>query len=353
MQQTSFPWKSPAAVEELVKVSRRRVFDVYGYQFLLCGGSADALEGLSADFAFFQANHAETPVVIEISDSEPPYASLPPLSHAVTTPRNSSYRSGPLTYIDYQGRGLGVHNRATGDFRLYSTDVNLQYEAAYLFLLSQIAEFLDRRGLHRIHALAVNIRGRAVLVLLPMGGGKSTLGVHLLRDPEVKLLSDDSPFVDRHGDIHAFPLHLGLLPGAEVEVSSEECRKVERMEFGPKVLINYASYADRVAHSAKPGIVFLGSRSLSRQCHIERASRFSALETMLANCVVGMGLFQGMEFVFQRSLGELAGKSWIAVSRLRRSLTLLKRSQVFQLSLGRDHQRNAETVLKFAERALQ
>ena len=52
-------------------------------------------------------------------------------------------------------------------------------------------QYLDRRGLHRIHALGVVVKNRAVLVMLPMGGGKSTLGLHLLKHPEVQILSDD------------------------------------------------------------------------------------------------------------------------------------------------------------------
>ncbi len=73
--------------------------------------------------------------------------------------------------------------------------------------------------MHRVHALALAVDRRAMLVLLPMGGGKSTLGAELLRHPDVQLLSDDSPLVDRAGRVHAFPLRLGLLPGHEKDDS--------------------------------------------------------------------------------------------------------------------------------------
>ncbi len=64
----------------------------------------------------------------------------------------------------------------------------MQYEAAYLFLLSRIGEALDQRHLHRIHALALEYFGRAVLAVFPMGGGKSTLGAAMLRFPEIGFL---------------------------------------------------------------------------------------------------------------------------------------------------------------------
>jgi hypothetical protein len=226
------------------------------------------------------------------------------------------------------------------------------YEASYLFLLSQIGEALDNRRLHRIHALAVSLNGRAVLVLLPMGGGKSTLGNHLLRCPDVKLLSDDSPFVDASGRVHAFPLHLGLLAGSETEVPEKHRRLVNRMEFGPKFLVNYDYFADRVCPSADPGIVFLGSRTLSRECRIEPAGLGAGIRAMVANSVVGMGLFHGLEFILERSPWELLAKAHIGRSRLANCLRLLRRSQICRLHLGRDLDRNAAAVVEFARGVL-
>ena len=73
---------------------------------------------------------------------------------------------------------------------------------------------------------------------------------------------------------------------------------------------------------------------------------------MLANCVVGLGLFQGMEFVFQHSLVEIAAKAGIGFSRLRASRRLLARSEVYHLTLGRDFDRNANAVREFVHQRL-
>lgn len=328
---------------------RAPTFDVYGYQFVIVGDGGWAEQGLASDFEFFSAEPAEdNPIRIELIDGEPPYDCVPSVEASVYTPRNVSYRHGPLTYIDYRGRALGIHDRATGNFRVTSRDKNLLYETAYLFLLSQISEFLDHRGLHRVHALAVDVAGRAVLVILPMGGGKSTLGADLLKYPDVKLISDDSPFVDRQGRVFAFPLHLGLLPGAEMTVPLQHQRTIDRMEFGPKILVNHSYFADRVAAQARPGLVFLGKRSLDMDCRIRPVNMSVAMRSMVANCVVGLGLFQGMEFIFQRSRWELANKARVAGSRLRNSWRLLRRSKNYELLLGRDQKRNARTLLDFA-----
>jgi hypothetical protein len=304
------------------------------------------LSDLADDFAFFRSTPSPDETSIVLLEREPDYAEFGLAEARVYTPRNVAYRLGQRTIIDYSGRCVGVLDPNAGSFELSSLDRDLLYEAAYLFLLSRSGEALDRVALHRIHALGVAVQGRAALVLLPMGGGKSTLGSALLRHPEVNLLSDDSPLVDRSGDLHAFPLRVGLLPGSESGYPPDQLRTIQRMEFGPKLLVNYAYFADRVCASAEPALLLLGERSLDRQCSTRPASWSSAWKALLANCVVGLGLFQGMEFIFGRGLAESFAKLPIVWSRLRACRSLLRRSEVYHLTLGRDFERNAETVLK-------
>jgi len=328
-------------------------FDVYGYRFAVRGDSGPAVEGVRHDFAFFRSPPAGGEFTIELCEQEPDFEGLPDCPASVYTPRNVAYRDGRRTYFDYHGEGLGILDRHERSFRVISTRRHLLYEAAYLFLLSDIGQHLDRRRMHRIHALAMSLNGRAILVLLPMGGGKSTLGAYLLRRPELQILSDDSPFVDSRGGLHAFPLHLGLLSGAEEEIPAEHRRMVDRMEFGPKFLINYEYFAHRVRPSAEPGIVLLGSRILSADCRIEPAGMLAGLRAMVAASVIGLGLFHGLEFVLESSPWELLSKFSLASSRLRNCVQLLRRSEIRRLRLGRDPERNARTVAEYASKLLQ
>jgi len=323
-------------------------FDVYGYRFQVQADSPRALDGLAQDFAFFESKPHEGEVRIELYRRPPNYDQLPDLTASVYTPRNVTYCQGGVRYIDYHGRGVAVWDQARRRFTVTSESEDLLYEAAYLFLLAQIGEYADRVGLHRLHALAVSLNGKAILALLPMGGGKSTLGGALLRYPEVRLLSDDSPLIDRQGTVHAFPLHLGLLELPGEDVPSEHIRTIERMEFGRKVLVNYRYFAHRVCPSAEPGLVLLGRRRSGLGCRLEPAGRLEALRAIFINGVVGMGLFQGMEFLLGSSWLELAGKIRVAVSRLRNFRQLLRRSKTFRVDLGRDPVENARTILEFA-----
>ena len=327
-------------------------FDVYGFTFRLCGEAPEAIRDLASDFEFFQRPTVTDPLIIELIRSDPPYDGIPEREVTTYTPRNVSFAQDGYTYVDYSGRGLAIWDRKGKRFRVYTLDAHLHYEASYLFLLSRIGEALDSRGMHRLHAMAMAYQGRSVLAILPMGGGKSTLAAGLLQHPEFDFLSDDSPIVSRDGTVHAFPLRLGLLPGAERDIPPERLRKVQRMEFGPKLLVNYEYFASRVKPSADPGIVFLGRRSLAPQCRIESAGSRASYDAMIVNCVVGLGLFQGLEFVLTQGPAAVVAKAAIAWSRFRAARRLFARSEVYRLVLGRDVEQNAETVRKFVRERL-
>jgi hypothetical protein len=330
-------------------------FSVYGYRFTLAGNCLLARDGLAEDFGFFPeagdtAWGEAGQVEIELVEGVPDYAGLPACDASVYTPRNVVYRDQGRRIIDFGGRGLGIYDAQAGRFRMVSEDADLVYEAAYLFLLSQIGQALDGHGLHRLHALAMSHRGHSVLALLPMGGGKSTLGASLLRHSAMSILSDDSPFIDRHGNALAFPLRLGMLKGREHEVPEEHRRLVNRMEFGPKYLVNYSYFADRVVSSAKPGLILLGRRTLAREGRLERASYRTAMQAMVPNLIVGLGLFQGLEYLLERSASEIAGKVGLGWSRLRNAHALVRTSETYLFHMGRDLKANAEMVIDLADR---
>ena len=326
---------------------QQRFFDVHGYRFSIGGDAQWAIDGIDDDFAAFRTKTPTTGVRLEVRLQKPDYNAVPPLRASGYTPRNVSYTDGPRSYLDYRGLGLAVHDRDTGDFSVVSESAFLLYEACYLYLLAQIGAYLDIRGMHRVHALSISIADRASLVLLPMGGGKSTLIAELLKDPEVKLLSDDSPFIDRRARVYPFPLHIGLLPGGESEIPAEYLRKINRMEFGPKYLVKYDYFAHRVGGIAQPMFVFLGERSLGEECRITRASMAAGLRAMVKDCVIGVGLFQGLEFVLQSSFSEKLGLMPVALRRLSASISLLRRSKLYHITLGRSTPTNARTMLEF------
>ncbi|MCZ2153117.1 MAG: hypothetical protein LC114_04325 [Bryobacterales bacterium] len=312
------------------------------------------MDGILSDFAYFRTEEDSTTpadaLVLDLNEAAPNYDGLPVCDASGYTPRNVVYHANGLKILDYGGRGLGVLDENTQRFSMTSEDADLVYEAAYLFLLSRIGEYLDAHRMHRLHALAMSLHGRSILVLLPMGGGKSTLGAALLKHPNVRILSDDSPLIARDAKSYAYPLRLGLLKDREGEIPPEFVRKINRMEFGPKFLVDYSYFASRVADVAAPGLLLLGKRTLASMPRFETATYIAAMRALTPNLIVGLGLYQGLEFVLGRGAGEVLTKTRVAFSRLRNSHTLARRSQRYHFHMGRNVSANAEAVISLAEK---
>ena len=95
------------------------------------------------------------------------------------------------------------------------------------------------------------------------------------------------------------------------------------------------------------GSILLGERWLAGHPFIRPENRRAAIKAFIKNSVVGLGLYQGMEFVLERSALEILGKAGLAFSRFRSSLQVIRRSQVYRFAMGPDVGRNAEVLLEF------
>jgi hypothetical protein len=331
----------------------QRVFEVHGaFAFTVTGTCPSAIDGLARDFWFFR-REVSTPVPapvfqLELLLEEPRYDAFPDGDAAIYTPRNVVYHIGGRRIIDFGGRGVAELDSRAHRFRMRSLDPDLLYEAAYLFLLSRIGEACDARGMSRLHAVAFAVHGRAVLAVLPMGGGKSTLGAALLEHPEMELLSDDSPFIDRRGRALAFPLHIGLLAEPHQSVPRAHVRLIQRMEFGPKYLIDPEWFSGRIVAAAAPGVLIIGRRTLAAEPRVEPATYTQTMRALVPAMILGVGLFQGLEYLLQSRLFDLAGKAGVVLGRLRNAHALVRASRCYVLHLGRDSARNAELVVSLA-----
>jgi hypothetical protein len=330
----------------------RQRFDFYGLGVEIDGPSAAWSDALRRDFAYFHTppRAARPSVRLELCPIPPPYDDLPAIPATLVTPRNICFQRDGTTYIDYFGAGLAIFHRQQRRCVIYATDDDLAHEIAYLFILSTVGQHLDRRGLHRLHALGVSYRQRGIVLLLPGGGGKSTLALELLRRPGFRLLSDDSPLIDRRGRILPFPLRLGVRPEQQTGIPSRYLRTVRRMEFDPKTLIDLDYFADRLSGPVAPGLLLVGQRNLGHTSAIVPLSHRAALNALIKNMVVGLGVYQGMEFVLERGVWEVLGKAGVATSRLRNSLRLLARAPAYRFVLARGRERNAQTLVDFIDR---
>lgn len=328
----------------------KECFDFYGLTIEVSASSADLVQEVRRDFAYFRVAEAKGQVRIEMHLDSPPYAELPSIPASFITPRNVCFRNEKVTYIDYFGQGLAVFDREGKRCTVYGTDTDLVHEIVFLFILSTVGQYLDGRGIHRIHALGVSYKERGILLLLPSGGGKSTMALELLSRPEFLLLGEDTPLIDRRGYILPFPLRLGVRLGHKIDIPSQYLRTMSRMEFDPKILIDIEYFNGRLGKEVEPAVVLVGERNLGRVSEIVPLSRRQSFNALTKYMIVGLGVYQGIEFLFERGLWELLGKGGVVASRLYNSVRLLSRVSAYRFVLGRDINKNLETLLEFIER---
>ncbi len=323
--------------------------EVYGLGLRIAGEWPEVADQVRRDFAWFGARRLASPeVTVRVERRAPDYAPFADLEASFVTPRNVVYSSNGRSAIDYFGSALSVFDRNSRSLVVQGEDLDLVHEAIYHFLLSTIGEHLDAIGLTRLHALGLAGGDGAVAVLLPSGGGKSTLALRALQDPRARLISEDSPLLDRRGRLHPFPLRVGINPHQAAELPAGDVRRIERMEFHPKLLLDVDSFRDRIEPRPQPlRHLVIGWRSLGESPGLTRLPRRAALKTLLREVVVGVGLYQGMEFVLERGLADLGGQMRPALARSAACGAALRRAQVWRLTLGRDSERNWEVLGQF------
>lgn len=330
-----------------------RLFDFYGLKVTVLSDHAELLDEVRRDFAWFEVETlpADGPSMhVTIRFEEPPWSDLPSVRASVFTPRNVSFRDGDVSYVDYFGRGLAVVNARAGTCVIYGRDFDLVREIAYLFLLSTVGQHLDRIGKHRVHAMGVNYKGHGILLLLPSGGGKSTMTMSLLGEPDFTILSEDTPLLDSDGRIHPFPLRLGFRADGGAHVPQEQRRTLNRMEFDPKTFVDVDFFRHKVSGPVDVGLVLIGERNLGTASSIVPLARRRAMRGVIKYLVVGLGVYQGLEFLLERGLRDMSSKRGVVFSRFRHGVTLLRRATAWKFVLGRDTGRNTATLIEFIRR---
>src|SRR5215208_3807957 len=319
--------------------------NIYGFHAALRGWP-EVVEQVRRDFAWFESPErdlSEQPVeaVIVAEKGDPDYSRFGPLPASFVTPRNVVYQHGQSTVIDYFGEAISVFDRRARRLVVRGRNVDLVHEAIYHFVLSQASAALEARGLVRLHSLALVGKDGAVAIMLPSGGGKSTLALRGLQDKGVRLLSEDSPLMDRRGRLYPFPLRIAVNVGDAESLPAGQTRLLQRMEFHPKLALDVEAFAHRVAEgSVQASHLVIGRRTLGTEATIERVARREALGALLREAVVGVGLYQGMEFVLQHGPRDVFGQVRPGAIRAACCAGLLRRVAVWRLTLARDPGRN-------------
>jgi hypothetical protein len=338
-----------------LETRKSKRFRLHGIGVELRGAGADRL---ALDFDFFtgraEADGEEKySVTLEHVGRQPSPSDLPEASASRVFPDCILFRDGNRLCYDYGSAVLHVTRDGSTSFgQLISNDDELAQELGYLYLQSEIGRFLDAQGLHRVHALGLAFPdGRSALVLLPSGGGKSTLALESLQRGNVRLLSDDTPLVDRFGNVHPYPLRLSFKPDAKLpDAWREKAVNFARRKYGNKLLVPTSALPahnlPRPGEKFRPGWLVIGRRHGKRaEPRLEKLSRLRGFGPMVRDLVVGLGIPQVAELVLSEGARSLPGLAPTAASRFAAASAFLARAQPLRFELSRDPVANAKYLL--------
>ena len=325
-------------------------FNFYGVGALVESSEDEFNRSIEHDFSYFLASSPHPDLRIVFERSQPDYDRLPRLKCSLATPRNICFSDGRFTYIDYFGQGLNIYDKEANQCQIITEDVELAHEIAYLTILSRVSEALERKRLHRIHGLGIESHGTGTVILLPSGGGKSTLALSILQqDNPFRLISEDSPLLSPDGSLLPFPLRIGVHPAnVPPGIDSRFTRIDKRIEFSSKINIDIRYFSEKICHQpVSAAFLLLGTRTTGRGSHIKPVSKRSAVRHAITDSIIGVGLYQGLEFLLQKSFGESVRHLGLMFSRVYNNWILLRHTRVFQFLIGRDRNQNYECLRNF------
>jgi hypothetical protein len=146
-----------------------------------------------------------------------------------------------------------------------------------------------------------------------------------------------------------FPLRIGVHPkNVPADIDPRFTRLDQRIEFTAKVNIDIRCFGDQVCREPIPAsFLLLGVRSTGRKAQITPVSKRALLRHILMNSIIGVGLYQGLEFLLQKSFRESVRFTGLVLSRARNNLVLLRHARVCRFLIGRDTGRNYECLREF------
>jgi hypothetical protein len=124
------------------------------------------------------------------------------------------------------------------------------------------------------------------------------------------------------------------------------------MEFDPKTLIDIEAFKNCLGEKVTSKILLVGERNLGTVSRIVSISNFEAFKALIKYMIVGIGIYQGLEFLLERGPWELFGKFNLGFSRLRNALALLNQVECYRFVMGRDIDKNCDRLVAFLESRL-
>ena len=317
--------------------------------------SSEVLLLLKKDFSAFVTSTtlSQPNFTLQIYNEGPPVAEIPQIVCSMQTLNSICYDMEGVRYCDYYGDLLVILDTKRNAAKVYSKNLSKIHEVCYLLILSRIGKIMDLKGLHKLHAFSVSYKDLAIVCMMPMKGGKSTLLMQFLKDERFKIISDDIPIINLIGEILPFPIKIGLsdLPGNLKVVDPERnYYTMDRGNYGKKQLLCLDGLPGRVESINKKFhkvILIEAFRYNSKTSILKNAGIFSTGKGLLKHGVIGLGLPMVIEYFWENGPEDFLRKTKIFFLRMFAFTNLLFRAKRMKLFLGKNPQEASEVITQY------
>lgn len=178
-----------------------KTFDFYGFSVKI-NAPNDIIDFINTVFSDYpsqknKSNYSNVIVLNSIFNFKNKYKKILKLKEYTIF-----YHKG-LRIINYNDKLLCICNFKKNRFTFISPSLKLLKEKLYLFLISQIGEYLDSKKIHRIHASSIEINKKTFIISGDIKAGKTTALLKLYSKHNFsKVISDDVTFIDHKFNIY-------------------------------------------------------------------------------------------------------------------------------------------------------
>jgi hypothetical protein len=330
-------------------------FNFYNIKAQITSESDQILTLLKKDFSQFicEENVSSVNLSIRITSSKPPLEIVPQIISSMQTQNSICYDCDGLRYCDYYGEALVVLDTKKNAAQIYSENIERLHEITYLLILSRVGKLMDLMGLHKIHAFSVSYNDVAIVCMMPMKGGKSTLLMHFLKDRRFKLISDDIPLINTRGEVLPFPIKIGLSdipPEFQIINPEENLYSMERRNFGKKELLclkGIPQLVEPLEKKFKKVILIEAFRYNAKDSILKESSFLATAKGLLKHQVIGIGLPMVIEYFWENGYKDFLVKIRIFIMRVFAANSLLLRSRKLKLFLGKNPGKAYDVILEY------
>lgn len=324
--------------------------NILGYHVFVSTNNDTIASQLKMDFEHFEKpellkiNHLsiDCQLVEEITTSILP-KNLKPLFQR----QNSiTYEQNGVRYNDYYGKVISRFNAKKNEALIIGRDKDKLYEVLYLFILSRSGKYLDLKGIHKIHAFSIVHKGKGLVCMQPMRGGKSTLFTELLNNYDVEIGSDDTPLIDQYGLLAPFPLRVSLdeLP-TNIDLDSEKYYLMNREFYKSKYSISLSAFNKKIATNCINFVFVEAHRSTHDEPLLVPMTKIRLFKRLFHHMVIGFGLPLIFEYFWESGTNDFYKKTTIFYKRFSSALKLSLSKKGYDLYMSKDSKRNAKVLM--------